>query len=108
MGKIPDITSPVPAPFFGGFRGKNLKNPRNLHDPHPQNIPKIVSGISGEKTPKNSKIELIPVPKKTPKFFQTLSPSPPRPRNSGTGTGKIGDWGPVPPPYPEPITTQGL
>ena len=84
---------------FEFFRGKNLKNPQSWTYPRPRNFPETILGIFGDKTPKKLKIEPTLVPEKSPKVFRTLSPSPPHPRNSGMGTGKIGDWGPVPPPY---------
>ena len=85
MGKIPDITFPVPSPFFGVFWGKNLKNPRNLHDPHPQN-----GGFSGKKPQKTPKLNLSPSPKNPQNFFK-LCPRPhPVPEIRGRGRGKTG------------------
>ena len=66
------------------------KNPQTLHHFHPQNSPIILLGILGDETPKNSEIELIPFPKKSPNFVQALSPSPPHPWNLGQGRGKSG------------------
>ena len=84
---------------FEFFREKTSKISKVELIPIPVISPKLFWGFSGIKPKKKLKIKPTLVPKKSPKFFQTLSPSPPRPQNSGTGTGKIGDWGPVPPPY---------
>ena len=75
----------TPSPNFGDGAGTGIRFGKLL-------------GNFGDKTPKKLKIEPTLVPEKSPKVFQNLSLSLPRPQNSGTGTGKIGDWGPVPPP----------
>ena len=89
----------------------------------PQNIPKLFSGIFGDKTPKNPNFQTNPVPKispnyfwgfsgikpqKTPIFNPTPSPKNPQcffipcphprsvPNNSGTGRGKPGIGAPFP------------
>ena len=79
------------SPKFEFFRGKNLKNPQSWTYPRPKNFPKTILGIFGDKTQKKLKIEPTLIPEKSPKFFQTLSPSPLCPQNLGMGTGKFGD-----------------
>ena len=76
--KIPE-TKIIPFPISKkwGFKGTNSPNPQNLHPPRPQNIPLL--GIFKDETLKNPKIELIPIPKKSLKFVQALSQSPPHP-----------------------------
>ena len=76
--------------IWGGFGDLNPKNPQNLYHLCPQNTPEIFLGICGDKTPKDPKIKLIPIPKKSPKIVQAFSPSPPCPQNSGRGRGKSG------------------
>ena len=80
----------APLDFWGN---KNCTNQFwGLLGMKPQNIPKLFSGIFGDKTPKNPNFQPNPVPKKSPMFFHTMSPSPPRPRKFA---GKTGDGGPV-------------
>ena len=102
LGKIPENPSPVPAPFFEVFWGFSPKKspkiesspspkyPQTFQGFYPRPHPRFL-GIFGDRTPKKLKIKPIPVPEKSPKFFQTLFPSPPHHQNSGTGMGKIKD-----------------
>ena len=102
VGKIPKNPSPVPAPFFEVFWGFSPKKspkiesspspkyPQTFQGFYPRPHPRFW-GIFGDRTPKKLKIKPIPVPEKSPKFFQTLSPSPLCPQNLGMGTGKFGD-----------------
>ena len=100
--KIPENPSPVPTLFFEDFweffprkspnfdSSLSTKYPHTFQGLYPRPNP-CFWGILGDRTPKKLKIKPIPVPKKSPKFFQTLSPSPLCPQNLGIGTGKIGD-----------------
>ena len=102
LAKIPKNPSPVLSPFFEVFLGfspkkspkfessPSPKNPQTFQGFYPRPHPRFL-GIFGDRTPKKLKIKPIPVPKKSPKFFQTLSPSLLCPKNLGMGRGKIGD-----------------
>ena len=102
VGKIPENPSPVPDSFseiFWGFSPKKSpkiesspspKYPQTFQGFYPRPHPRFL-GIFGDRTPKKLKIKPIPVPEKSPKFFQSLSPSPLCHQNLGMGTGKFGD-----------------
>ena len=72
------------------FWGKFPKTPQTLCYPRPKNFSNSFLGIFGDKTPINPKIEVIPVPKISPKVSNGLSLSPPRPQKSGRGRGNSG------------------
>ena len=81
---------------FEFFREKTSKISKVELIPIPVISPKLFWGFSGIKPKKNSKLNLPSSPK-NPQNFSKPCPRP-RPVSNIWGRGKIGDWGPVPPP----------
>ena len=99
VGKIPNISTPVPTPKFRDFRGffspkspkfefpPSPKYPQTFYELKPRPQPGNLR-IFGDEPQKIPQLMIVPVPKLSPKVLKTLPPTPNHPQTFGDFRGK--------------------